>query len=116
MAIWHFLHEHHEEFRGFFAGRPPWRHRPSRWLAPTEVCELAVCLVQYVSLLFHTHVYGVFMRVAMQTNLMTCISHHGAFFGEGLKGMSRYEPRGYDLVLFEELEKTSNTNDANPVT
>ena len=52
----------------------------------------------------------------MQANLMTCISHYGAFFGEGLKGMSRYEPRGCDLVLFEELEKTSNTNDANPVT
>jgi hypothetical protein len=114
MVIFNAIRE--EEFRRFFADLPPWRHRPSRWLAPTEVCELTVCLVQYVSLLFHTHVYGVLMRVAMQTNLVTRISHHSAFFREGLKGMSRYEPRGCDLVLFEKLEKASNTNGTSPVT
>jgi hypothetical protein len=105
-----------EEFCGFFADLPPWRHCPSRWLVPTEVCDLAACLVQYVSLLFHTHVYGGFMRVTMQANLITCISHHGAFFGEGFKGISRYEPRGCDLVLFEELEKASKANGTSPVT
>jgi hypothetical protein len=89
---------------------------PRGGLPPTEVCELAVCLVQYVSLLSHTHVYRVLMRVAMQTNLVACISHHSAFFREGLKGMSRYEPRGCDLVLFEKLEKTSNANGTSPVT
>ena len=114
MVIFNTIRE--EEFRRFFADLPPWCHRPSRWLAPTEVCELAICLVQNVFLLFHTHVYWVLMRVAMQTDLMTCISHHGAFFGKGLEGMSRYEPRGRDLVLFEELEKTSNTNGTSPVT
>jgi hypothetical protein len=56
------------------------------------------------------------MRVTMQANLITCISHHGAFFGEGFKGISRYERRGCGLVLFEELEKASNTNGTGPVT
>ena len=76
-----------QEFGAFFTGFPPRRYTSTRWL-PAEIGKHAEGFVKDVFLLLECHVCWVFVRVAVETNLVAGVTDHGAFFGEGFKGMA----------------------------
>lgn len=47
------------------------------------------------------------MAVAVETDFVTGVPDHGAFFGEGLEGVAGDEPGCFDVVFFEELEEAA---------
>ncbi|GKT84365.1 hypothetical protein Ct61P_02215 [Colletotrichum tofieldiae] len=49
-------------------------------VAATELREHLPCLIKNVALLLKCHVDWVLVAVAMQPNLVACITHHGTFF------------------------------------
>ena len=50
------------------------------------------------------------MRVAVQTDFMTGIADHGAFFGKALEGVSGDEPGAFYVVFLEEPEESTGSN------
>lgn len=94
-----------QEIRHLLARLPPWRHDAPRRFA-AEIRQHAVRLVQNVLLLLGGHVAGILMAVAVQADLVACVSHLGAFLREGLQGVAGDEPCGFDVIFLEEFQET----------
>ena len=77
-----------------------------------ELGEYLVRLVEDVLLLLERHIGRVLVRVAMEPDLVAGVADHGAFFGKALQAVARDEPRGFDVVLVEQLEETARTDGA----
>jgi len=117
------------QLRAFLRCFPP-RCDAASWRFAAEVCELLVGLVEDSVLLFEGHSDWVLVRVAVEASasssattnrhcsmqdtihLVSGVSDHGAFLGERLQRMAGYKPCRLDLVFFEELEKTSDSDRA----
>jgi hypothetical protein len=41
---------------------------------------------------------------------VACVPHHGAFFGEGFKGVAGDEPGRFDAVFLKEFEETGGSD------
>jgi hypothetical protein len=94
----------HQQLCSFLARLPPGRDVAPRRLA-AKVCQQPETFVEHVALLGNRHVGGVFVAVAVETDFVTSVSDHGAFFGEGLEAVAGDEPGCFDVVFFEELEE-----------
>lgn len=100
-----------QQLRALLARLPPGDDVSPRRLS-AEVREQAVRLVEDVALLLDGHVDGVLVRVPVQADLVAGIPHHRALLREGLERVARDEPRGFDVVLLEELEQAARADGA----
>lgn len=94
------------QLRALRARLPPGGDAAPRRL-PAEVREQLPCLIKDVALLFQGHVGGILVAVAVQADLVAGVADQGAFFREGLEGVARDEPGGFDGILVEELEEAT---------
>ena len=67
-------------------------------------------------MLIDGHVGGVFVRVAVKSDLVAGITDHGTLFGEGLETVPWDEPGGFDAVFLEEFEEAGCADMAGPET
>jgi hypothetical protein len=56
-----------------------------------ESGELFVGFVEDVALLLEGHIGGIFVRVAVKADFVTCISYGSAVFGEGVERVTRLQ-------------------------
>jgi hypothetical protein len=62
------------------------------------------------SLLLQRHSNGILMAVAVQANFVAGVGDHAALFRESLERVAGDEPGGFDVVLFEHLEKATDAD------
>ena len=75
-----------------------------------SIVPVPAYLVHDGSLLLQCHGDWILVTVAVQTDLMAGISNHTTFFWERLERVSRNKPGGLDVVFFEHLQQTTDTD------
>lgn len=55
---------------------------------------MLVSFVEDIALLLKRHIRWVFVRVAMETNFMTCVTDCRTVFGKGVERMTRLQASG----------------------
>lgn len=97
-------------FTYFFGTLPPWSNDSSWRLAVLEIFDESVALVHDHSLLLNRHGRRIFMRVAMQTDLMALISDHSTLLWESFQTVPWNEKGRLDVVFGKHLEQTTDSN------
>jgi len=98
-----------QELGSVRAAFPPGSDASSRGLSD-KIGELSVGLVEDVFLLLEGHVLWVLVAVAVEADLVACVSNCCHFFWEGVETVSWDEPGCLDVVFLEEFEKTGDPN------